>query len=401
MTTRIYYTDPACTEFDAVVTRALEHDGRPAAALERTAFYPTSGGQPYDTGRLGDADVVDVLEDGDGVVVHVLSAALPEGTRVAGRVDWQRRFDHMQQHTGQHVLSAAFDRLFGNRTMSFHMGTTVSTIDLAREMASGEIDRAVAEANRVVFENRPVSIRFVSEEEAARLPLRKEPVRAGALRLIEVQDFDLSACGGTHVARTGAIGLIAVLGAERFRGGLRVSFVCGGRALAAFDAHRKALAGVVKQLSVLPDELPAAVGRLHGEARDLRKTIGRLQEALAGHEAERLLAGATAIRDTRAVHAVLEGWDAGGLKSIASAAITRPGVSVAFVSAPAPSAVVIARSPGVGVDANRILRELAAMFHGRGGGKPELAQGGGFDAPPEEILAAARKLLESALTSDS
>src|SRR5262245_4824204 len=317
MSNRIYYTDPACTEFDAVVSRAPEHDGRPAAVLDRTAFYPTSGGQPHDTGRLGDADVVDVLEDGDGVVVHVLSAALPEGARVPGRVDWQRRFDHMQQHTGQHVLSAAFDRLFGNRTTSFHMGSVVSTIDLAREMSAGDIDRAVVEANRVVFENRPGSIRFVTEQEASRLPLRKEPVRAGALRLIEVQDFDLSACGGTHVARTGAIGLIVALGFERFRGGVRVSLACGSRALAAFDADRKAVAGVVRQLSVLPDELPVAVERLQNEARDLRKTIGRLQEALAGHEAERLLASAIPIRDTRAVHLVLEGWDAAGLKSIA------------------------------------------------------------------------------------
>jgi alanyl-tRNA synthetase len=399
MTNRIYYTDPACTEFDAVVTGALEHDGRPAIVLDRTAFYPTSGGQPYDTGRLGDADVVEVLEDGDGAVVHVLSAALPQGARVAGRVDWQRRFDHMQQHTGQHVLSAAFDRLFGNRTTSFHMGGVVSTIDLAREVSVGEIDRAVGEANRVVFEDRPVSIRFVTEQEAARLPLRKEPVRAGALRLIEVQDFDLSACGGTHVARTGAIGLIVVLGFERFRGGLRVSFACGGRALAAFDADRKAVAGVVKQLSVLPGELPAAVERLQNEARDLRKTIGRLQEALAGHEADRLLASASSIGETRAIHAVLEEWDAAGLKSIASVAIARPDVTVVLVSAQRPCAVVVARSPGVGLDANRILRELAVRFHGRGGGKPELAQGGGFDAPAEEILAAARTLIESAFTA--
>src|SRR5262245_21180965 len=179
MSNRIYYTDPACTDFDAVLTRALEHDGRPAAVLDRTAFYPTSGGQPFDTGRLGDADVVDVLEDGDGAVVHVLSAVLPQGARVAGRVNWQRRFDHMQQHTGQHVLAAAFDRLFGNRTTSFHMGGALSTIELAREMPAVEVERVVVEANRVVFENRPVSIRFVTEQEAARLPLRKEPVRAG------------------------------------------------------------------------------------------------------------------------------------------------------------------------------------------------------------------------------
>ena len=239
MTFRIYYTDPYCRRFEAVVTTALEHDGRPAALLDRTAFYPSSGGQPFDTGRLltHDRGAIEVVEtvDRDDAVVHVLSAPIVEGAAVRGEIDWNRRFDHMQQHTGQHLLSAAFDRLFDNRTVSFHMGADTATIDLLRETSSEEISRAEDEANRVVWENREVSIRFVDPARRGPsdppLQLRKETAREGILRLIEVTGFDLSACGGTHVARTGAIGMIAVAGAEKFRGGTRITFACGNRAL--------------------------------------------------------------------------------------------------------------------------------------------------------------------------
>src|SRR6476620_7468238 len=288
MTSRVYYTDPGCREFDGVVTAATSHEGRPAAVLDRTAFYPTSGGQPFDVGALGPVRVVDVI-DGDDAVLHVLDAPLSAGATVHGSIDWDRRFDHMQQHTGQHILSAAFDRLVANRTVSFHMGAELSSIDLAREASWSEIDAAVETSNRVIWEDRPVSIRFVSDAEAEKLPLRKPPTRGGTLRLIEVEGFDVSACGGTHVSRTGAIGSVVVTAAEKFKGGSRVSFACGGRALRVFRTYREAIAGSVRVLSVLPAELPASVEKLQADAKDLRKTQSRLQEQLAGHEAERLL----------------------------------------------------------------------------------------------------------------
>src|SRR5690606_41152042 len=199
--------------------RASEpRDGGFAVVLDRTAFYPTSGGQPFDTGRLGAAKVTEVVDGDDGAVVHFTSAALEPGSNVSGEVDWPRRFEHMQQHTGQHVLSAAFDRLFEVRTESFHLGADSCTIDLAREVTAAEVAAAVDEANRVVWENRPVTVRFVTAEEAAALPLRKEPARDGRLRIIDVEGFDLSACGGTHVDRTGAIGIVAAQAVEKVRG---------------------------------------------------------------------------------------------------------------------------------------------------------------------------------------
>jgi len=391
MTRRIYYTDPACRTFHATIVRSCEYEGRPAVTLDQTAFYPTSGGQPFDVGSLGDVNVFDTI-DVDDDVVHVLTGRLAEGSSVHGEIDWQRRFDHMQQHTGQHVLSAAFDRLFDSRTVSFHMGADASTIDLAREAAADEIERAVDESNRVVWDDRSIAIRFVSAAEASRLPLRKDPTRGGTLRLIEIPDFDLSACGGTHVSRTGEIGLIAVLGSERFKGGSRVTFVCGHRALRALRDYRDAVSGTIRVLSVLPTELPSAVERLQAEGKDLRKTIGRLHESLAAHEAVRLLNAAATSGGLRFVIEIIDGWDAQGLKVIASALVVNPNVAAVLVSAAAPPFVVVARSSDVSIDANKILRQLIDRFGGRGGGRPDLAQGGGLNAPPAEIATAAREL---------
>jgi len=279
MTERLYYTDAEMLAFDARVTESANTGGQPSVVLDRTAFYPTSGGQPFDTGTLGQALVVDVIDDGERIV-HVLSMPLEPGTLVHGVIDPVRRRDHMQQHTGQHVLSAAFDRLFGSQTVSFHLGAEACTIDLAKALPAADVERAVDEANRVVWEDRPVVVRFASADEARAAGLRKESQREGELRLVEVADFDLSACGGTHVARTGAIGIIAVTGTEKVKGGLRVSFVCGRRALDQLRLLRDAVSGSLRALSVLPAELPDAIRRLQADGKALRKRAAELQVAL-------------------------------------------------------------------------------------------------------------------------
>ena len=196
MTTRLYYTEPYRRTFSATVTSSTSADGRTIVTLDQTAFYPTSGGQPFDTGTLGGATVTEVIDRDDGSVEHVVTGALKPGDVVSGEIDWGRRFDHMQQHTGQHVVSAAFDRLFGVRTESFHMGTLSSTIDLAREVTPAEVAKAEDDANRVVWEDRPVAIRFATAEEAASMGMRKESVRTGTLRLIDVTDYEI---GRAHV----------------------------------------------------------------------------------------------------------------------------------------------------------------------------------------------------------
>ena len=264
----------------------------------------------------------------------------------------------MQQHTGQHLLSAAFDRLFSARTVSFHLGADSCTIDLSREMAPGEIAAAEAEANRIVWEDRPVSIRFVTAEEAARLPLRKEPAREGLLRLIDIEGFDLSACGGTHVERTGAVGIVAATRWERFKGGQRLEFVCGGRALAGFQSLRDHLAAATRRLSVVPGELAPAIERLQGEARDLKRAGVALQADLARYRAQEMVASAERTRFGVAVCQVVEGempW----LKLLAASITAEPGRVAVLISKETPVGVIVAASADTGVQANALLRRAA------------------------------------------
>ena len=391
MTDRLYYTDPYVTEFDAQVIDIESHDGRPAAILDRTAFYPTSGGQPFDTGRLGDAAVVDVVDREDGTILHVLDRTITTGP-VHGTIDWARRFEHMQQHTGQHILSAAFDRLFRVRTESFHLGSQSSTIDLARAVSAQEIGAAEDEANRIVWEDRPIAIRFADAAEAAALPLRKESTRGGRLRLVDVTEFDISACGGTHVEQTGGVGAIAVASSERFRGGSRLEFVCGVRVLRTFRLLRDSIAASVRLVSALPGELPAGIERLQADAKETRRQLKDAQARLAGFEAAALAGRAAVHGDARVVVDVLDGWDQGGLKAIASTIAASPGHIAVLFSTPAPSAVVIARAEGSPFDSAAAMRRLIQEFGGKGGGRPDLAQGGGLQATPEALVAFARSL---------
>ena len=390
MTQRLYYTESYRQAFDATVVTAEPVDGRLHVTLDQTAFYPSSGGQPFDTGTLGSAAVTDVIDREDGSIAHVISGTLKPGEVVSGTIDWARRFDHMQQHTGQHVLSAAFDRLFGVRTESFHMGQFSSTIDLAREVTPGEIAKAEADANRVVWEDRPVSIRFATAEEAAAMGMRKESGRTGTLRLIDVKDYDLSACGGTHVERTGAIGIIAIGGWEKFRGGSRVEFLCGDRALQRFRLWRDSLAAMQKHLSVPPVEMAPSIERMQEDSKALQRTIRGFQEKVAAHEAAALLAKGHHIVEA------IEGWDAQGLKAIAAAATAaQPEAVVVLFTTASPAQVVVARGAAARADANAILKQLAATFGGKGGGKPDLAQGGGLTASSPELVAAARALISA------
>jgi alanyl-tRNA synthetase len=401
MTTRLYYSEPYRRSFDAKVLSVELVAGHSEVTLDQTAFYPTSGGQPFDTGTLGGAAVTDVVDRDDGSIVHVVSGSLRPGEVVSGEIDWARRFDHMQQHTGQHVLSAAFDRLFGVRTESFHMGqrhpaaqTThggspglSSTIDLAREVSESEIAGAEDDANRIVWEDRPVSIRYATAEEAAAMPLRKESARAGSLRLIDVQDYDLSACGGTHVERTGAIGIIAVAGWEKFKGGSRVEFLCGDRALQRFRIWRGALSAIQKNLSVPPIEMAASIERMQAEAKAAQRALRTFQEKLAAHEAQAIVARARRSGGQPIAAEALEGWDPQGLKAIAvAAAAAQPDMVVALFTSSSPAQVVIARGSTATVDASALLKQLTARFGGKGGGKADLAQGGGLAGSPAELV---------------
>lgn len=386
--TRLYYTDSMLRTFSSRVTRCDETDSGVRVVLDSTAFYPTSGGQPFDTGTLGSASVIDVVDDEELGVVHVVDRPLRVGELVEGVIEWSRRFDHMQQHTGQHILSAAFDRTCGVRTESFHLGTTSCTIDLAREVTLAEIAEVERVANQVVWDDRPVTVRFATDEEAAALPLRKESLRSGTLRLIDVTECDLSACGGTHVPRTGMVGVIAVAGWERFKGGSRIEFVCGGRALAAHGRLRDQVTALVRQTTVAPHELGGAFERLQSENRASQKTIRSLQEELATHLAATLVASAEHVGQFRRVLVAQPGWDAVALKTLAAALASHPGIVAVVTGSGTPAPLVVARAADVAFDAGACVKQITTALGGRGGGRSELAQGAAADAA--SVLAFAR-----------
>jgi alanyl-tRNA synthetase len=395
MTHRIYYTDPLQTTFEATVVSSTPvggegNDPRVHVALDTTAFYPTSGGQPFDMGLLGGRAVLDVIDGDDGVITHVLDGPLDPGSKVQGVIDWPRRFDHMQQHTGQHILSAAFERECGARTVSFHLGIENCTIDLAKEVTPAEIAAAESLAADFVFKNKPVTVRFVSEAEAAALPLRKDPSRTGTLRLVEIEDCDLSACGGTHVPATGRVGAIVVTSWERSKGGSRIGFVCGHRAVESHRRLRDVVTGLVKQLTVAPNEIGAAIERFQAEGRANLKALRQLRETVAANEAGPLASAAEDVGAFRRAIVTRAGWDLAALKTLATAIAAHAGCVAVIVGDDTPVPIVAARAADVSFDAGAWIKNITTALGGRGGGRPELAQGG-VNTSVEKVLSFAQE----------
>jgi|SRR5689334_3345207 len=377
VTERLYYSDSHLIEFEArVVDLSDRVSGWTAVVLDRTAFYPTGGGQPSDTGTLNGARVEECIDDGDNGVLHVVQGAAPSlNSVVHGRVDWPRRLDHMQQHTGQHILSQAFVTLFNAPTRSFRVLDGVCEIDIELNNPTTEvIDRAVELANNVVWEDRAITIRSVTSGEAAELPLRKEPARAGDLRLIEIEGFDLTPCGGTHAYRTGEVGMIAVRSWERAKGLTRIEFVAGVRALADYRKANRSAREVAALFSTGRDDAAQVAAQMLEEHKELNRRIRVLEEMAAGVEAEKLLASAS---DGVVTH-IFDGRDAESLKKLAHALISHSRTIVLLASRDRDTArLVFARSADASGDMNALMREACAMLDGRGGGRPDMAQGGG------------------------
>jgi alanyl-tRNA synthetase len=373
MTERLYRDDPYLLEFDAAVVGRREHEGRPAVVLDRTAFYAESGGQPWDTGTLNDVGVVAVLESGEDVV-HVLATPLA-GDRVHGRVDEARRRDHRQQHHGQHLLSRALFELHRARTVSFHLGAETSSIDLDRELPEDAIRAAETRANEVVWEARPVRVRTVTRAVAESLGAQPPPEAGDAVRLVEAEGFDLQPCGGTHPRSTSEVGVVLVLGHERYKGGMRVRFVCGHRALAAFGSRAATLAHLGVLLSAPLEGLPAAARKLLDQLAESEKRTEDLRERALAGEARRLWDAAP---DRPAVVvAAYDGWSPEDLRTLANDLVAL-GPCVALLGSRSDKAhVVFAQTEGLGHDVPALVKAAAEALGGRGGGKGNIAQGGG------------------------
>ena len=381
-TERLYYHDSYLKEFTArVVERACE--GR-RLYLDRTAFYPASGGQPHDQGWIAGAPVVEVIEE-DERIAHVTAEPVADG-EVVCRLDWARRFDHMQQHSGQHVLSAVLVELFGIQTVGFHLGAEVSSIDLAvTALEPKQIAAAEARANEVVFENRPVTVSF--EEASPALDLRKPSERQGRLRIVSVAGLDRSACGGTHVRATGEIGPILIRRLDRAHGGVRVEFLCGARALRRARADFEALSRVAGVFSASLDETPALVEAQSQQLQAVERIRRKLATELAGYRGRELYAATPA--DASGLRRVVKRLPKGAiddeLRATAQAFTAQPrAVFLAVIQDP--PALLLAVSKDAGLHAGEALKAALEGVGGRGGGSATLAQG---SAPTREALAQA------------
>ncbi len=410
MVERLYYGDSFLNSFDAVVTdiRLVSRTGGEAlwqVALDRSAFYPTSGGQPFDKGSLTatsrngavlEVPIDEVAEDEQGEVWHYTAKPLVAGTAVHAAIDWQRRLDHMQQHSGQHLLSAIFSRELGAHTVSFHLGDETSTIDLSTaSIAHASLERIERLANEIVAHDRPIRIRTVSRAEADALlaagKLRKLPEREGDIRLIEIEGVDLNACGGTHLRSTGQIGGLALRSTEKVRQGLRVEFVCGLRAIAAARRDFSVLTEAAAALSVPANQLPQSIERLLAEAKHSAKERQRLREETARYEAAELLAGATVHDGLRVVRRQFADHDADYIKQLASKLAAGSGTLALLVSTQQrPASVVFARSAEPKFSCGELMKNALADLGLRGGGSPTMAQG----QVPHEALEALFDRLE-------
>ena len=396
MSDRLYYTDPSLASFDAHVSDIREvsrTQGRSLwqIALDRSAFYPTSGGQPHDTGVLTatssggallEAPILAVEEDDQGEVWHTTPKPLLAGTPVRGYVDWSRRRDHMQQHSGQHLLSAVVYRQLGAATVSFHLGEMTSTIDLAREAISPEeLERIEDAVNEIIAENRAVTMRTIPRVEAEMLmaagTLHKLPDREGDIRLIEIVEIDVNACGGTHVEATGQIGGLLIRGTERMRQGVRVEFVCGIRAMVTARQDLATLTRTAATLSVGRLDVGDAVDRLLAEGKASNKARQKLTEELAGYQASSLLLELSPQTGRKVLQRTFPDRDAGYLKLLASRMIASESqICVLLASTQEePARVIVAASSDARIDCGTLLREALAAYGLRGGGSSTMAQG--------------------------
>jgi alanyl-tRNA synthetase len=369
-TTRLYFDDPYLLEFEARVLDRLEREGQPAIVLDQTAFYAEAGGQPWDLGTLAGAAVLRVLDE-DGRIVHVLDRPAA-GDVVRGSVDGARRFDHMQQHTGQHILSQAFLDVLHGETRSFHMGDSSSSLEIGLAAASEEsLERVERRANQIVFQDRPVKTYFVEPERLSEVPLRRPPKVSGTIRVVEVEDFDYSACGGTHVRRTGEIGLIKITSQEKIRGNLRFDFLCGGRALADYRIKDRLVRGLAARFNAAAGDVSAAVDKLAADLKSARRALRTCEERAAGLEARELAGQARG----RIISGVYSDRSPEAVRSLALA-LVKMGEFVVLLACRSDtrSHLVLARSESLPLDLRTLVPVLGPIVRGKGGGSSGLVE---------------------------
>lgn len=375
-TARLFYDDPYLKEFEAEVIDSFPYGEKYALILDRTAFYPEGGGQPSDTGSINECLVAEVVEK-DGAILHIVDRKPAEKT-VSGRIDWQRRFDYMQQHTGQHILSECFEKLYTGHTDSFHMGRDIVSIEISIDSFNGEDAARIEEmANSIIYENLPVTARVVDEDELQSLPLRKKPKVSENIRIVEVSKFDYSPCGGTHVAATGEVGMVKLKSWEKCKGGIRFLFVCGYRALRDYSLQNTIIRSLCERLSVRDTDVIEATNKTLSDLKDAEKQLASAKQALIKAESDGILKEVPTVNGIRIIRNIFEDRSLNDIKLLAQYLTQAPGTIALLACRNETAQVIFSRSEDVGIDMNALFKSALPIIEGKGGGNSKTAQGGG------------------------
>jgi alanyl-tRNA synthetase len=388
-TKQLYFDNPYQREFEAEVNRVVRRGGHYLVVLDQTCFYPESGGQPADKGSISDILVTDVYED-NHEIIHVLGEELTS-KKIKGKIDWKTRFDHMQQHAGQHILSQCFHEYVRGETVSFHLGESISTVDIdIKKISEPDLIKVEHMANKIVFENREIKTYFLPEEKIPEVPLRKPPQKTGMIRIVEVAGFDHSACGGTHPRYTGEIGLIKIIGQERIRQNLRFTFVCGLRALWDYIKKDQVLTETAVRLSSHQEEVPAAVEKLFSELKAQKKKNRKITEKLNQWEAEQIVRKESG----PVIKKIFKQKSKEQIRYLALHIIKNPGFMVVFGLIQEDRChMVLARSEDIGFDMKTLIPVISSVMKVKGGGRPSLVELVGEEAG--QLESALHKALES------
>ncbi|WP_207726946.1 alanyl-tRNA editing protein [Anaerosolibacter carboniphilus] len=378
MTKKLYHENVYLKEFTADILSILEKEGKYHVILDQSAFYPEGGGQPHDQGWIEDSEVEYVYEE-NHQIYHVVNIPPEKLIHAKCKIDWKRRFDHMQQHLGQHILSSAFDKLFDAATVGFHLGTEYITIDITLgNITKQQIEKAEYLSNQVIWNNLHVKQLYPDPETLKALPLRKQPKVTENIRIVEIDQVDYSPCGGTHPSQTGEVGIIKIRRWEKIRDTTRIEFVCGNRALKDYTWKNDQINTLSNLFSVKDQDTQIAVEKMYSENQTMKKDLKSMHDQLMVYEAKALYDQAEVSKTVRIIHRVFEQRDFGELRQLAAKIVSNPNVVVLFGTKDNEKAqIVLSRSSEININMNELFKEISPLINGKGGGNPQTAQGGG------------------------
>ncbi|MEQ6390450.1 DHHA1 domain-containing protein [Bacillaceae bacterium S4-13-58] len=386
-TEKLYYQDQYIKTFTTTILKqSQDENGKTYVVLDQTYFYPTGGGQPHDTGKINDVPVYDV-EEVDGEIRHYIEGSLELQNQCEAEIDWERRFDHMQQHTGQHILSAAFDNMYEYKTVSFHLGKEICSIDIdtesLREEGAARVEKA---ANQIILENRPIKTKWVTADELSQYTLRKKVAVSENIRLVIIPEFDYNGCGGTHPKETGQVSSIKILYWEKQKKQIRVYFVCGNRVLKELHQKHEVIQDLTSKLSVPQEQLGGAVNRVLQQTKELERQVDALKLELLEFDAEKLIANAETHNNINLIKIVFKDRSIQELQQLARTISTKSenGLILFVTDNGTKLQLICATGSEVAINCNQLIKGILPIINGKGGGNDSFAQGGGENILPAE-----------------